>query len=317
MCKCLQLQHAKLPVNTSLYQRIVAGTCGYNMPNRFKCGIDFSKYISVSFVREPAVDEGGPLWEFLMGSIAMNNSLFGGRQECRVPAAVCWRDDSGPRWSSPCRFCSMCGSLHCLCDITVYMVELLYVATHLQSINHFQHTCTYSCLALQDLRLAPCTPLPPNKQGWRDDCCVSDARWSSPCFFALNTLFMGWISSRQQVVKSPAWKCLILWRWSSSCVQKEFNHVHIDVYCNQHTASLLCGLYFNELWVKFFNSKDLLNCDEYDFRFDVGLGVLTDSMNFGDHNEIVQSLAGYFTVVKVKAQIDKLVEGVGVPGILI
>jgi len=32
--------------------------------NRFKCGIDFSKYIHVSFVGEPAVDEGGPLREF-------------------------------------------------------------------------------------------------------------------------------------------------------------------------------------------------------------------------------------------------------------
>ncbi len=93
MCKLLQLQRAKkLPVDTSLYQRIVVRRrhLWQDALNRFKCGIDFGKYIRVSFVGEPAVDEGGPLREFLhllMSSIATNNYLFGGREECRVPAA--------------------------------------------------------------------------------------------------------------------------------------------------------------------------------------------------------------------------------------
>ncbi len=62
--------------------------------------------------------------------------------------------------------------------------------------------------------------------------------------------------------------------------------------------------------------KDLLDSDEYDFRFDIGLGFSTASMNFGDRDKIVQSLAGYYTIVKVKAQIDQFVEGLRVLGIL-
>ena len=51
-------------------------------------GINFHKYIHVTFLNEPAVDYGGPLREFLqllMGSIAMNNYLFSGCEDCRVP----------------------------------------------------------------------------------------------------------------------------------------------------------------------------------------------------------------------------------------
>ena len=94
MCKLLQLQRAtNLPVDTSLYQRIIVRRkhLWQDALNRFRSGMDFSKYIRVSFVGgEPAVDEGGPLREFLhllMGSIATNNSLFSGREECRVPSA--------------------------------------------------------------------------------------------------------------------------------------------------------------------------------------------------------------------------------------
>ncbi len=93
MCKLLQLQRArKLPVDTSLYQRVVVRRrhLWQDALHRFKCGMDFTKYIRVAFVGEPAVDEGGPLREFLhllMGSIATNNALFSGREECRVPAS--------------------------------------------------------------------------------------------------------------------------------------------------------------------------------------------------------------------------------------
>ena len=49
--------------------------------------------------------------------------------------------------------------------------------------------------------------------------------------------------------------------------------------------------------------KDLLDSDASDFHFDVGLGLPISSMRFADRDEFVQSLAGYFTVVKVKPQI--------------
>ncbi len=62
--------------------------------------------------------------------------------------------------------------------------------------------------------------------------------------------------------------------------------------------------------------KALLDSDDYDFRFDIGLGFPTNSMRFVDRDEIVQSLAGYFTVVKVKAQLDQVVQGLSVLGIL-
>lgn len=62
--------------------------------------------------------------------------------------------------------------------------------------------------------------------------------------------------------------------------------------------------------------KDLLDSDAYDFRFDVGLGFAISSMRFADRNEFVQSLAGYFTVVNVKAQIDQLTQGLRVLGVL-
>ena len=54
---------------------------------RFCIGIDFSKYIHVTFVGEPAVDAGGPLREFLyllMAEVANNNMLFCGDEGCRV-----------------------------------------------------------------------------------------------------------------------------------------------------------------------------------------------------------------------------------------
>lgn len=57
--------------------------------NRFKGGLDFTKYICISFVGEPAVDEGRPFREFLhllIGSIATNNSLFCGKDDCQVSA---------------------------------------------------------------------------------------------------------------------------------------------------------------------------------------------------------------------------------------
>ena len=54
---------------------------------RFKSGIDEKKHIKVTFVGEPAVDQGGPLREFfhlLLCAIGQNNSLFCGNEGSRV-----------------------------------------------------------------------------------------------------------------------------------------------------------------------------------------------------------------------------------------
>ena len=58
---------------------------------QFMSGIDFNKYLRVTFVGsigEPAVDDDGPFSEFLhllMGAITGNEMLFQGEEYCRVP----------------------------------------------------------------------------------------------------------------------------------------------------------------------------------------------------------------------------------------
>lgn len=51
-------------------------------------GLDVTKYLRVTFVNEPAVDEGGPLREFfrlLLRGIGSSNSLFSGPDDSRTP----------------------------------------------------------------------------------------------------------------------------------------------------------------------------------------------------------------------------------------
>ena len=61
--------------------------------------------------------------------------------------------------------------------------------------------------------------------------------------------------------------------------------------------------------------KSLLDSDEYDFRFDVALSYTTNSISLFDRDRIVSSLASYFTVIRVKAQINQLIEGLHVLGV--
>lgn len=57
----------------------------------------------------------------------------------------------------------------------------------------------------------------------------------------------------------------------------------------------------------------VLNSNEFDFRFEVGI---TDvSCQLENRKHIVQSISNYFTVVRVKAQIDQLYEGMKCLGI--
>ena len=79
-----------LPVDRSEYQQIVVRRkhLWEDALHHFQSGINFRKYIRITFVGEPAVDDGGPLRDFfhrLMGAIATNNCLFHGEEDCRVP----------------------------------------------------------------------------------------------------------------------------------------------------------------------------------------------------------------------------------------
>lgn len=79
-----------LPIDRSCNQRIAVRRkhlCADAM-NRFRTGIDEHKYLKVTFVGEPAVDDGGPLREFfhiLMTSLSENNNLFCGPGDSRTP----------------------------------------------------------------------------------------------------------------------------------------------------------------------------------------------------------------------------------------
>ena len=82
-------RNQQLPVRTE-YQRVVVRRRHLfdDALHRFKSGLDATKHLRVTFVGEPAVDEGGPLREFLfllVGKIARNNSLFCGEETNRIP----------------------------------------------------------------------------------------------------------------------------------------------------------------------------------------------------------------------------------------
>jgi len=60
--------------------------------------------------------------------------------------------------------------------------------------------------------------------------------------------------------------------------------------------------------------RTLLDSEEFSFRFDVGVVDLSRNVEFSDRDQIVQSLATYFTVVRVKASIDQIIDGLNALG---
>ena len=79
-----------LPVDRSENQRLVVRRKHIfeDALTQFKNGVDANKYLKVTFLGEPAVDDGGPLREFfnlLIAFIARNNNLFCGDEGSRVP----------------------------------------------------------------------------------------------------------------------------------------------------------------------------------------------------------------------------------------
>ena len=53
--------------------------------------------------------------------------------------------------------------------------------------------------------------------------------------------------------------------------------------------------------------KTLLDSEEFDFRFEVGVTDLSSKLKLSDCSRIVESLATHFTVVGVKAYIDQII----------
>ena len=61
--------------------------------------------------------------------------------------------------------------------------------------------------------------------------------------------------------------------------------------------------------------RALLDSEEFEFRFDIGFADLSSKLELSDRDRIVQSLATHFTIVRVKAQIDQMIEGLNTLGI--
>ena len=59
-----------------------------------------------------------------------------------------------------------------------------------------------------------------------------------------------------------------------------------------------------------------MDSEEFSFRFDVGVSDLSTRLKFTDRERIVQSLATYFVIVRAKASIDQIAEGLSTLGVL-
>ena len=53
----------------------------------------------------------------------------------------------------------------------------------------------------------------------------------------------------------------------------------------------------------------LLNSDEYDFRYDLGVATNVQSVQLGDKENIVMQLANHFTIFQCKAELDQILCG--------
>lgn len=61
--------------------------------------------------------------------------------------------------------------------------------------------------------------------------------------------------------------------------------------------------------------RELLDSDSFDFRFEVGVTDVASRLELHDRARIVQSLSTHFTVIRVKAQLDQLIEGLMALGV--
>lgn len=62
--------------------------------------------------------------------------------------------------------------------------------------------------------------------------------------------------------------------------------------------------------------RELLDSEEYDMRYSIGIGQPSSSLQYDDLDRIVQAFATHFSIVCVKAELDQLTEGLNALGIL-
>ena len=61
--------------------------------------------------------------------------------------------------------------------------------------------------------------------------------------------------------------------------------------------------------------RELLDSDEFIFRFEVGIMEATAKLGLDDCKRIVSSISKYYTIVQVKAQLDQIVDGLNALGV--
>ena len=62
--------------------------------------------------------------------------------------------------------------------------------------------------------------------------------------------------------------------------------------------------------------RALLDSDEFDFRYDIGIAQLSQNLHLRDCMRIVKSCAAHFTIHSVKAELDQICEGLSCMGVL-
>lgn len=55
--------------------------------------------------------------------------------------------------------------------------------------------------------------------------------------------------------------------------------------------------------------KDLLDSDDFNFRFDIGISQPVNTMKLSDKERIVNLMAKHFTILVVKAELDQMLCG--------
>ena len=61
--------------------------------------------------------------------------------------------------------------------------------------------------------------------------------------------------------------------------------------------------------------REMLDSEPFAFRFEVGVTDVSNRLQLHDRQRIVNSIMKYFTVVRSKAQVDQLREGLAVMGV--
>ena len=62
--------------------------------------------------------------------------------------------------------------------------------------------------------------------------------------------------------------------------------------------------------------RDLLDSEEFQFRYDIGLGQLASNFSLADKERIFHLIASHYAVIRVKAELDQIVSGLKTLGVL-